>query len=523
MAQTFVRLVVVAVSLAFATLSAFASVQCVQQGLTNIGYDPGPVDGLLGQRTTDMASNFGRDHGINLPRLTAANTEDWCTAVRRVEFGVAAIELEPANIEPGAPTGTVPPQCTFSPSDTYAREIRNMVDGDELTLRVSARFGGAVESVRWRGKEFINIFDHGRQISYAWAQNDAGGCLNPTEPGSADDLFDQSSSTQLLSVCSQGPNQLTTNALPAYWLSPGQGEGRDGYCSGGVEGALNDSVRAEDELNKSIEIGYRGIDNVIVFDTSITLMEDFQVNQLEIPTAYLTYEFTKFWRFDPSTGELTEAPGEPVVEPWSFQDSGMLPPILATPDGEYAMGAYTAEPILTYQMLLFNVPNPNERTTKWNMVIREEPAPAGDYHYLSFAIVGTLVEVQVAMRELYAFHPTDFHPPVGYVDLANCSEIAGWAWDPKAPDQPVDIEIYRVAENGDRTLLHRATADHFRQDLPPVLNDNGRHGYFIATDQVISNPGPHDLVVEIVNSVNGLPNRLANFGHQTLDCPARLG
>lgn len=503
--------------------AAASSVTCVQDGLTILGYDPGPVDGLLGQRTAETVTNFGRDHGVDLPRFSPANSDQWCAAVNRVVFGVAAVEIDPANIETGAPSGLSSPQCTFDPPDTYAREIRNIVDGDELSLRVSARLGGAVESVMWRGKEFINIFDHGRQISYAWAQNDAGGCLNPTEPGSAADLFNQASSTELLSVCSDGPNQLTTHVLPAYWLTPGEAEGRDGYCSGGAAGALNDTVNTADELLKSIEIGYQGIDNVIAFDATITLAEDYEVNQAEIPTAYLTSEFTRFWRFDPSTGELTAAPGEPAAEPWSFQDSGTLPPILATPDGAYAMGAYTAEPILTYQVLEFDVPNPNEHTTKWNMVIREEPAPAGDYRYLSFAIVGTLDEVQSAMRGLYALHPTDFHPPEGYVDVANCYEIAGWAWDPKAPSQPVNVEIYEVAEDQSRSLVSTHLADSYRQDLGQVLNDNGRHGYHIETRNLISDGQRHVLELEIVNSVQGLANHALNFGRRVLQCPELAG
>lgn len=510
----------VAISVALMAMSfpAWADVTCVQDGLSTLGYDPGPVDGLLGQKTSATANHFARDYSIDLPDLSTTSADEWCAVLRNQIFGVPSVTLAPADIETGAPVGTTPPRCTHNPPDTYAREIRGIVDSDELVLRVSARFGGAVESVRWRDKEFINIFDHGRQISYAWAQNDAGGCLNPTEPGSADDLFNQSSSTQLLSVCSSGPNQLTTNALPAYWLSPGQDEGRDGYCSGGASGALNATVRAEDELTKSIQIGYRGIDNVIAFDATITLKQDFDVNQLEIPTAYLTYEFTKFWRFDPSIGELTEAPGEPVVEPWSFQDSGTLPPILATPDGKYAMGAYTAEAISTYQLLYFDVPNQHERTTKWNMVMREQPAPAGDYRYLSFAIVGTLIEVQSAMRQLYALHPTDFHPPFGYVDVANCNEIAGWAWDPKAPNETVWIEIFEISGDGSRTLLTRVLADQYRQDLGPVLGDNGRHGYYIATNELIGDAAPHRIELEAVNSVEGLANRPLEQNRLSLQC-----
>ena len=43
--------------------------------------------------------------------------------------------------------------CDQNLSDDYVQQISGMVDGDELVLQVSARFGGAVDSITWRGKE----------------------------------------------------------------------------------------------------------------------------------------------------------------------------------------------------------------------------------------------------------------------------------------------------------------------------------------------------------------------------------
>jgi hypothetical protein len=101
---------------------------------------------------------------------------------------VALLLLTSANIMPA--TSEIPIQpapqaqaCDENPPPGYTKTIRGLVDGDELTLTVSSRFGGAVESVLWRGKEFINTWDHGREISYAWGMDDYGECLNPTEPG----------------------------------------------------------------------------------------------------------------------------------------------------------------------------------------------------------------------------------------------------------------------------------------------------------------------------------------------------
>ena len=405
--------------------------------------------------------------------------------------------------------------CDELPANDYKQEIRGVVDGDELVLTVSARFGGAVESVTWRGKEFINIYDHGRQISYAWGMDGYGECLNPTEPGSANDLFKYSSTSELLSVCKSGESSLTTTTQPAFWLAPGQG----GFCDRGVQTAINDTLLSDQILEKTIQIGYGGIENVIAFNATITLPADYSSNQLEIPTGYLTYEFNDYWVYDPLSGELIEPESQELVEPWSFLHTTKLPPILSTPDGAYAMGAYTAEPIAYYTILFYDVPNPADRTNKWNMVLREEPAPAGQYSYQSFAVVGTLAEVQAAMSELYRLHPTDFQPPEGYVDAMSCREIAGWAWDPKAPNQPVEVEFYALGEDGTKTLLASTTADLPREDLPPVLGDNGEHGYFMDPADVLPDGKQYTIRVEAVNTVAGLDNRALLPSMHVIACP----
>ena len=218
--------------------------------------------------------------------------------------------------------------CDVEPPDGYKQAISGLVSGDELVITISSRFGGAVESLTWRGKEFVNIFDHGRQISYAWHMDGYGGCWNPTEPGSAKDLYSDTSTSELLSVCKNGESSMTSTTLPAYWLQPGEPSGRDGYCSGGVLEAVNETLVADHILEKTMEIGYAGIDNVILFDATITLPVDYEVNQLEIPTGYLTSDFDDYWVYNPQSDELLKPESEALQEPWSFVHNTTLPPIL---------------------------------------------------------------------------------------------------------------------------------------------------------------------------------------------------
>jgi hypothetical protein len=363
--------------------------------------------------------------------------------------------------------------------------------------------------------EFINTWDHGRQISYAWSLDGYAECLNPTEPGSANDYQRPDSTSRLLQVCGSGENVLTTTTQPAYWLAPGQ----SGFCSGGARTAVNDTTLTNQLLEKTIEIGYRGLDNVIAFTAVVTLREPHQSLQLEIPTGYLTREFNSYWLYDPHARALSRPGSGPLHAPWSFEHVGGLPPILATADGAHAMGAYTGEPIDYYGIYGTNAPNPRDRTNKWHMVIREEPAPAGAYTYRSFAIVGTLDEVQAAMSELYLLHPADFDPPTGFIDVVDCREIAGWAWDPKSPDRPIDVEFYAVDPDGAETLLGRVTASNRRQDLVTALGDNGEHGYSFPASNLIHDNSRVVLKAYAINSVPGLAAQPLHGSGVPLECP----
>jgi hypothetical protein len=485
--------------------------ECIQEVLALHGYDPGSIDGVMGPRTRAMAESFAHDWRLEVPRLSAATAPEWCEILRLAQRG-AGQPLDPAMVEMGAPEGEM--HCAEAPPDGYAREITGIVDGDPVTLRVSARFGGAVDSLRWRGREFLNIYDHGRQISYAWHLDDHGECLNPTEPGSAADGFAQSSTTEVLAICSDGPNRLSTRVLPAYWLGPGE----RGFCDNGTVEAVNTALVSDTLFEKEIEIGYAGLDNVIAFDAHITLPGDRRSLRTEMPTAYLGPEFTARYSFDPLSGELLERDTQDIVEPWSFRHGSNLPTVLATEDGAYALGAYTPHPGAHYELLYYDVPNPFDATNKWNIRVSEVPAPAGTYRYRSYVILGTLEDVRRSMLALYELEPTDLRPDEGYVDRADCSWIEGWAWDPDAPGEAMVVDVFRSTEGGERGLLFSVEAGAYRADLATALQDSGQHAFSIATRGLLPEGGRHELFLEVRSSVVGLPSAPLVPSRVLLDC-----
>ncbi|ABD56239.1 peptidoglycan-binding domain-containing protein [Jannaschia sp. CCS1] len=477
---------------------------CVQEVLAIHGYDPGPIDGHLGPRTRQIATDFARDWRLDLPALSASTVADWCVALPAAQRGAGQPQ------DPALTDGPDALGCVEAPPDGYARIITGMVDGDPVELRVSARFGGAVGGLTWRGRQFLNIYDHGRQISYAWHLDGHGECLNPTEPGSAQDYFLQSSTTRVLQICGEAPNRLSTRINPAYWTAPGEAA----FCDNGTTGGVNTTLVSENLFEKVIQIGYRGIENVILFDATITLERDYQSLRTEMPTAYLTHDFTARYSFDPRDGTLI--PREESMDlypPFSFVHVSNLPAVLATEDGQFALGAYTAIPGASYELLHYDVPNPYDANNKWNILVGHVPAPAGPYSYRAFAVIGTLEQVRASMVELAALHPVDVTPGWGFVDYVGCDEVAGWAWDPDAPDVPMMVDLRDL---GTGEIVLSVLADAYRADLPGALGDDGRHAFRIPAEDLPD--GPVTLAADVRASVDGLPGIALTPNQFSLDC-----
>lgn len=481
---------------------------CVQNGLNKLGYLVGAADGVLGPRTRQRAAEINVDFKFGLQPLSAARAEQWCAKLNEYVLGAEIHAGDRLASRPGNDA-----MCVDNPPVGYSRTIQGTVSGDPVYLRVSTQFAGAVDSLVWRGKQFINIYDHGRQISYAWQMDRHGECLNPTEPGSASDLFQPGSTSVLKQVCQTAPNKLSTSTQAAYWTAPGE----TGFCDSGTKQAVNTQAISDHILNKQITIGYQGIENAILFDATLKLPRDHSWLGLEFPTAYLTSEFDSFWRYDPQNKELTQSESEAVQAPWAFTNVGKLPPIISTADGQFALGAYTDETIIAYEQLRYEVPNPHDTTSKWNIVLHETPAPAGDYRYQTFAIIGTLEDVTRAMDALFQVKPFDSQPPVGYVDRADCAVIAGWAWDPDLPDRSIDVAFFDVAEDGTRTFIRDRTAKTYRTDLASALGDNGVHGFQIPAGKILEGRTTRTIAIEAIHPETGKKYPLVP-GQMTLNC-----
>ena len=276
--------------------------------------------------------------------------------------------------------------------------IRGGPAASPIAISVTERLAGAIDSLRWNGKEFIDSYDHGRQLQSA-CSFDAGASgpfwaerFNPTEAGSRRDGTGATSSSKLLKIRASS-TELTTETQPAFWLAPGEeSSGRP---------ALNTRVLSEHRIAKRVRIGFGELANVVEYEATFTVPsgEGHRFAQFEAVTGYMPAEFEKFYKLDIATGTLSpldDGPGEQSQ-----------PVVFSTADGAYAMGVYSPDqPAKGYEQAGYGrFRFEREKVTKWNCVFRvrnDAGIPAESYRYRSFIAVGDLETVRTSLQSLAA-------------------------------------------------------------------------------------------------------------------------
>ncbi len=272
--------------------------------------------------------------------------------------------------------------------------IRSPYAGTDIVITTTPRLAGAIHSLTWNGREFIDSTDHGRQLQSA-SNFDAGSAFtgetfNPTEAGSRSDGAGPVSSSRLLHLIADRQTLQTTSQM-AFWLRPGE-------LSAGHP-AKNTTVLSNHLLTKRVTIGYQGFPNVIQYDVTFGLPanESHKYAQFEAVTGYMPPDFNQFMTLDPATGKteiLSDGPGEQPK-----------PIIFATRDGQHAMGIWSPD------QPSFGFENAGygrwrfvaQRVVKWNCVFRlraPDGVPAGDYSFRSFVVIGSQSDVVTTMMQL---------------------------------------------------------------------------------------------------------------------------
>lgn len=261
----------------------------------------------------------------------------------------------------------------------------------EIVVKTTSRVAGAIDSLTFRGKEYVDSADHGRQIQSA-ANFDCGKALepelfNPTEAGSVEDGAGALSTSRLLDFKVRG-NTLHAVNQPAFWLAPGgKSEGRE---------AWNTEPLSKHRIEKTVVVGLPEAPNALRFDIGFEVPagEGHTLAQFEALTGYMPDEFQAFWRYDTrkrAFEALDAGPGEQAA-----------PVAISTIDKQHAMAVYSPDQPsggfenLGYGRFRFMV----EKVNKWNCVFRVRDPKGikpGKYGYRIYVLVGTLDEVERAL------------------------------------------------------------------------------------------------------------------------------
>ena len=277
--------------------------------------------------------------------------------------------------------------------------IRAKAGPSDIVITTTTRCAGAIHSLTWNGKEFVDSFDHGRQIQSA-SNFDSGKTFvpevfNPTEAGSMADGRGAASASRLLELSAKDDTLVTLGRM-AFWLKPGE------KSLGNP--ARNGAPLSDHYLAKRVAIGYKTLPHAIEYRVTFLVPrgEGHTFAQFEAVTGYMPAEFDTFHRFDAKEGKLkplTDGPGEQPD-----------PVVLATADGKFAMGVFSPDQpskgfeAAGYGRFRFRA----EKVVKWNCVFRlREPkgVPGGEYAYRCFVVVGTVADCESTLAALARMFP----------------------------------------------------------------------------------------------------------------------
>jgi len=288
-----------------------------------------------------------------------------------------------------------------APANAQDASISSSANGGTIVVTASgSRFAGAISSITYRGVQYIDIADHGREMQSALQLDGWGECYNPTEAGSVNDTNKMTSTSNLLSISSTN-NVLQTQTQPAFWLAAFQQYGKPcnpylPYPDNTVSQAKNTTDVSNLIFRRTASFYGAAIPNLLNVDVSWSFLDNHASTNIEASTAYLPATFNVFLTYDRASRTLAKVPATPTGS------STSLPVIIAQPNGLHSMGAFSpaimTNPSNRYMAYFYFGTGPTP-TAKWSCVFGESNISAGStYSYSCPTAVGTVDEVIAAIQ-----------------------------------------------------------------------------------------------------------------------------
>jgi MYXO-CTERM domain-containing protein len=104
-------------------------------------------------------------------------------------------------------------------------------------------------------------------------------------------------------------------------------------------------------------------------------------------------------------------------------------------------------------------------------------------------------------------------PPKGYLDVASCDEVGGWAQDPDAPASAIDVHVYFGGSAGSGAPGKRFSASRPRDDLCAALG-SCEHAFRVRPPLSLLDGQPHAIHAYGIDSAGGANAELASSPKQ---------
>jgi hypothetical protein len=288
--------------------------------------------------------------------------------------------------------------------------LQKNVNGALATVRVNPiALAGSIYSFQYRGVEYVNYYDHGREIQSAGFYHSYGPCWNPNEAGGDYDGKGNTSSSSVVENISSDNGILKVTTNMAFWLKPGTNYRKPCLPDSPASSAQNTTILSGHRLEKTVKFGVGDIANVLDFHITFHVPyvpQNNYLNQFEVLTGYMPEQFNMFAVYDPIGRRRFPVPD--VEREFVEEDRRYYPLIFSSSDQKSAMGVYATENPGTGTDFTYGAWGwDGVGTTKWNAVYRmyNEKAVPGVYPFRVFVAFGTPAEVEEAMAKLYKLYP----------------------------------------------------------------------------------------------------------------------
>jgi|GEM_PF-757414 len=109
-------------------------------------------------------------------------------------------------------------------------------------------------------------------------------------------------------------------------------------------------------------------------------------------------------------------------------------------------------------------------------------------------------------------------PPTGWLDKADCTQVAGWGWDPDTPGQAANVDVYFGGPAGSGAPAIRLVANVYRSDLCTAIGSCS-HGFSMPTPLGMMDGQAHGAYPYGIDTSGNGDNPLLQGAPKSFTCP----